>query len=519
MTPLVNSKQTIVSKLALHIVILIVFCVFSLALLVKQYNEQKQQLVNNYSLGVRSKVEASLGVYKKFSYFVHQQIVNNDEIMKLFQQAANSDGPIREENRQKVLEILKPTYTLLVEQNFRQLHFHFANGDTFLRVHKPAVYGDNLFSVRESVRLANLEQRIIEGFEEGRTFNGYRFVYPVIYNEEHLGSVEVSLSMSSILDVLYELYLDKDFYFIIKKTTVENKLFDDAKPNYIPSSLSEDYYYDKRVFDQNVIRVKDRTLVENVALLRKKLNDSIDTMTSFSKVVSIDGADYALCFYSIKNFKNEHVAYLIAASKDTNFSQLFNKFLVYFILILLVAITYLWSVCSDFFHNRQLILLSNTDFLTKLYNRKKFTEMLHLEIIKYKTEQSVFSVIIFDIDHFKRINDELGHNVGDEYLKELSALVSANVRNTDTFARWGGEEFVLLLPNTQERDALTIAEKLRKKVEAHQFSSPKKVTISLGVAEFIAHEQRRDDVIARADKALYVAKAEGRNTSRAWSQL
>lgn len=519
MTPLVHSKQTIGSKLAVHIVFLCVFCAFSFALLIKQYQEQKQQLFNNYSLGVKSKVEASLGVYKKFSNFIYQQIINNDEVMKLFQQAANSDGAIREENRQKVLDILNPTYRLLVKQNFRQLHFHFANGDTFLRVHKPAVYGDNLFSVRESVRLANLEQRIIKGFEEGRTFNGYRFVYPVIYGGEHLGSVEVSLSMGSILDVLYELYLDKDFYFIIKKSAVEKKVFNDAKTNYISSSLSEDYYYDKGVFEQNVIRVKDRTLVKNVALLRKKLKGSIDRMVSFTKVVSIDGVDYALRFYSIKNFKNEHVAYLIVTSKDASFNQLFNKFLIYGILLLLVVITYLWSVYSDFFHKTQLLSLSNTDFLTKLYNRKKFTEMLHLEILKYNPEQSVFSVIIFDIDHFKCINDELGHNVGDEYLKELSKLVSANVRDTDIFARWGGEEFVLLLPNTQEGDALTIAEKLRKKVEAHQFSSSKHVTISLGVAACIAQEQKTDDIIARADKALYAAKSDGRNTSRAWSHL
>ncbi|TKF25165.1 GGDEF domain-containing protein [Vibrio kanaloae] len=120
--------------------------------------------------------------------------------------------------------------------------------------------------------------------------------------------------------------------------------------------------------------------------------------------------------------------------------------------------------------------------------------------------------------HFKKINDALGHDIGDTYLKELSALIASKVRHSDTLARWGGEEFIVLLPNTPENSALKVAEMLRKLVESHKFSSPVGITISLGVADVNKNDNCIDDVIARADKVLYESKRAGRNRASAWSK-
>lgn len=511
-------KSAIKSKLPMHIVLLILMSITSLTVINKEYHTQKIRILDNYSTVMQSKIEASLGVFKKFSHYVYQQISHDTQVMELLKQSVESSGPVRDENRKKIYQLLKPSYDLLKEHNFRQLHFHFANGDSFLRVHKPDKYGDNLFSVRESVRLANTQQKIIEGFEEGKVFNGYRFVYPLAYEQQPLGSVEASLSMGSILDLLFELYPKDDFYFMIDKSTVDTKLFEDMKDNYTPTLLSEHYYFDKAILEQSLSQIKYKELLTNVESYNEELNRLINLNKTFSQVITVSDTDYVTSFISFKNFKNQHVAYLITTSQDTAMEGLNNTFLMYILLIILVCLIYAWNIYSEQIYNKELVHLSNTDFLTKLSNRKKFTESLTVEFLKYKESCGAFSVVLFDIDHFKKINDALGHDIGDTYLKELSALIASKVRHSDTLARWGGEEFIVLLPNTPENSALKVAEMLRKLVESHKFSSPVGITISLGVADVNKNDNCIDDVIARADKVLYESKRAGRNRASAWSK-
>lgn len=511
-------KSAIKSKLLIHIVLLILMSTLSLLLLNKEYHEQKGRILDNYSTVMQSKIEASLGGFKKFSHYVYQQIAHDTQIMELLKQSVESSGLVRDENRKKIYQLLKPSYDLLKEHHFRQLHFHFANGDSFLRVYRPDKYGDNLFSVRESVRLANTQQKIIDGFEEGRVFNGYRFVYPLTYEQQPLGSVEASLSMGSVLDLLFDLYPKDDFYFMIDKSAVDTKLFEDMKGNYIPSLLSEHYYYDKAVHEQNLALIKYKELLTNLESYNEELGRLIELNRTFSRVITVSDTDYVTSFISFKNFKNQHVAYLITTSQDTSMERLNNTFLIYILLIILACLIYAWNIYSEQIYNKELVHLSNTDFLTKLANRKKFTESLTIEFLKHRESCGVFSVVLLDIDHFKKINDGLGHDIGDTYLKELSALITSKIRHSDTLARWGGEEFIVLLPNTPEHNALKVAEMIRELVESHQFSSPKGITISLGVAEVNENDNCIDDVIARADKVLYESKRAGRNRASAWSE-
>jgi len=120
------------------------------------------------------------------------------------------------------------------------------------------------------------------------------------------------------------------------------------------------------------------------------------------------------------------------------------------------------------------------------------------------------SILIFDIDHFKTINDNYGHIEGDLILKELGELIKSLIRTTDIFGRLGGEEFIILFPETNLASAAIIAEKLRKAVEEHIFTNGKNITISIGVGTFIQGTSI-DDVIKEADNMLYKAKKGGRN--------
>ncbi len=150
------------------------------------------------------------------------------------------------------------------------------------------------------------------------------------------------------------------------------------------------------------------------------------------------------------------------------------------------------------------------DKLTDIYNRRKMEEIITYELVQQKRYDSPFSFIMVDIDHFKKFNDTFGHDIGDEVLIEFAKTVKENIRNSDTVARWGGEEFVVLLTNTTLDDAMNVAENLRKAVSLTTHKIAGSVTASFGVTEVI-----KDDSIElmfkRADKALYIAKENGRN--------
>jgi len=151
-----------------------------------------------------------------------------------------------------------------------------------------------------------------------------------------------------------------------------------------------------------------------------------------------------------------------------------------------------------------------TDELTSIYNRAFFNEELDKQIARYKREQTPLCFFILDIDKFKNFNDNYGHQIGDEVLKDLANIIDKQTRKTDTFARWGGEEFVKILPNTSIESAMIVAEDLRKLVENHIFINDLRVTCSFGISEFNS-DDTLELFMKRADDALYRAKENGRN--------
>jgi diguanylate cyclase (GGDEF)-like protein len=160
--------------------------------------------------------------------------------------------------------------------------------------------------------------------------------------------------------------------------------------------------------------------------------------------------------------------------------------------------------------NAALKIKATTDPLTTLYNREYFNHCLKNEMERSKRYGTSLSLIVFDIDRFKKVNDTFGHLSGDTVLIELSFLCLSIIRDSDILARWGGEEFIILAPENAKMAIVPFAEKLRKLIEKYSFSIKTQVTCSFGVTEYIARETK-DDFINRADQALFKAKQSGRN--------
>lgn len=172
------------------------------------------------------------------------------------------------------------------------------------------------------------------------------------------------------------------------------------------------------------------------------------------------------------------------------------------------------SISQDITDKKQIEKISITDNLTGLYNRYKLEEVLNNEVARFSRYKTPFSIVLLDIDFFKKVNDTYGHLIGDEVLIDLSKLLKNNVRNIDIVSRWGGEEFLIVTPETELKNALLFAEKLRVSVEKQVFSTGGSVTISCGVVEYLEDEMLSKS-ISRADKALYQAKEGGRNQIKA----
>ena len=159
--------------------------------------------------------------------------------------------------------------------------------------------------------------------------------------------------------------------------------------------------------------------------------------------------------------------------------------------------------------------LATIDGLTELYNHRYFQESLKKQVEISKRYEQPFSLLILDIDFFKKVNDTYGHQAGDAVLKQVAQILKKNARNTDVICRYGGEEMGIILPNTIAQEALNLAKRINSAVEEYNFildtNKSGKVTVSVGVATFPENADNAKDLIEFADKGLYYAKEHGRN--------
>ena len=186
-------------------------------------------------------------------------------------------------------------------------------------------------------------------------------------------------------------------------------------------------------------------------------------------------------------------------------------------IILVVLMSYFYLsifTLRRFFELRRMVVKANTDPLIGIMNRGRGSELIRRELERIERKSRPSTLIMFDIDRFKHINDTYGHDKGDLVLREVAAIVTREVREHDVLIRWGGEEFIILCPDTTLKNGVELAERLRCAIEAHQFDFIRKVTASFGVTALVAGQSLRDQ-INRVDENLYESKAGGRNTTTA----
>ncbi len=177
-----------------------------------------------------------------------------------------------------------------------------------------------------------------------------------------------------------------------------------------------------------------------------------------------------------------------------------------------IAFGFFWMTTAELSY--ELETMASTDSLTRIYNRRVFREWCEREFAHSLRNGTPFSLVIIDLDHFKRVNDRYGHGGGDEVLIAVVQIMRESIRSIDTLGRWGGEEFVALLPGTGMDEALIVAQRVRRNIEQHALKIDQAsvhITVSLGIAALRDGEDTLDAMFLRADQALYLAKESGRN--------
>jgi signal transduction histidine kinase/CheY-like chemotaxis protein len=321
-------------------------------------NEKESRIINlkkQLEEEHHHQLNAALLNYKEENEIIFYNMINTPDVLALQKAALDAKNDAeRDIYRKKLYKKLKPLYTYLKHYGIKQLHFHFPDATSFLRLHKPLKYGDNLTDVRYSIVLANKNLKEVTGFEEGRIFNGYRFVYPLIYKGEHIGSVEVSIGFNAINKRVKEIYNTYQ-YMILNKSVVEGKLFKGEKRNYAVSQISSDFYHEANAFVnyKNELQKKNNTITKDEF---DKINSSISknitlqTLLQYKDLVSfakVDKRYYSISFHPIKNIKKENIGYIISYEKSPTYTAILSEYygkVIFLTLLILIVFIFLYKI-------------------------------------------------------------------------------------------------------------------------------------------------------------------------------
>jgi|GEM_PF-5658046 len=371
--------------------------------------------INKYEaqnlLNRKSELQIIVTDMKKVSDSIYDNLINTNAVINIFKDANTTNADEKQKVRNDLYNLLKNNYETFTNYDIQQLHFHLPNNESFLRFHRPLKYGDNLTDIRGSVKYVNETKKQAIGFEEGKIFNGYRFVYPLFdENSLHIGSVEVSSSLLNFKKT-YENQRDLQIDYILKKRYIEKKLFKDQLSNYSSYPLSDTFLIQKTLLEYNEehMHVKERNQILKSLSTDKSIIKRMDKIEEFYIFHFENSQLYTVDFIPLYNdFTLEKVGYAIIVAKSDYFKYMLSSYIMtlFVILFLSVLVGYFfytkdrekelskrrfleYKAILNIYENMVLvvsdcnIIKMNNKFMD-FYKPKQSTEVLDInEVIKY----------------------------------------------------------------------------------------------------------------------------------------
>lgn len=596
---------------------------------------QQAYLADEYT-ELASHYRSALETSEVLSKALFGEILNKQPVISLVSRAVDADAAQRNILRNELARQVQPTYRTLLQYNMNQLHFHLPDVSSFLRMHRPGIFGDSLVAIRPAVVLANQRRDYVSGFEIGRHEAGFRFIFPLFDHQRFIGTVETSISYNRFQEQLNRRF-PGNYSLLVKRSVVDARLIDQEKLGLVVNPLSPHLMEASRSEANHPLHVPADLFNTLADRLAPYVGPLLERNQPIYQASFVQGRGYALYLMPITNVSGQTESYLLKLVQDRNldtFRMTSALMVLVATLLVLLLCSYLFmraqrnhklqeanrlfhaaidalpypfqiidtashrilvanratdvsgssaegltcyavthgsdKPCDDPAHpcplvmaqaerrpvvvehihrndagedrivevhgypileadgnvsrcieyaidvterkemQEQLVLLAETDALTGAWSRRKFYDLLHGEMNRSARYNRPLVLLMMDLDHFKQINDTFGHDVGDNVLQELVKMLKTQLRAIDVLARSGGEEFLVLAPETTLESGRLLAEKLVQASRSHRYPRVDCVRLSIGVAAYQQNDSL-DDLLKRADQALYRAKNNGRD--------
>jgi len=307
---------------------------------------------------MRIAYRASYTMYRLATKEAYDLTINTPQVLALLHKGLNSSGKAQAKARGELYRKIYPTYKTLSEKNLRQLHFHTPEGMSYIRFHKPEKYGDFLFDARPSIRKANETKSTVEGFEAGKVVSGYRYVHPLEYEGEFLGTVETSIPIKSILDALKELDSSREYAYIIDGKIAKELLFEEQTHLYTPSTINPDFYIEDalgELLDSPPPLSKTAQEINKELAKDKDFQKALKTGEPHGLFVGLEGGSYSVVLQPMQGVKRGVEGYLIAYQKDPTPQILSRDFWIIFGLTLVWGSVILYLMYKSERKNTQIL--------------------------------------------------------------------------------------------------------------------------------------------------------------------
>ena len=480
------------------------------------YQNRLGRLQNETLERLSSAVEASVDAYGYLVEMMFDESVHRPEVRELFLRAQKTKDPLeRAYWRGTIRNRLEPAFDRFAYYQVRLLNLILPDGTVFLRMHAPDLYGDNVLSYSQLQKIALSNRAPARGFQVGKTIGLYRYSFPIFYGSQFLGSAEYGLSSFAFAEQLqkqfpghYSLLLRREALIPLDKEFLST--------HYTESSYSKDFYENRSL--GLVKKIQEEIDPDLVGLLKKRAAGMLAGSPSriaqgkgFALFLSQSGKVYSLSFLPIRGADGAFLGYITAIHENPAAKEIREIYLLFASLLTLFFVAAALLLHSFLKTHFQLVEKALFDTLTGALKKSEFASISEIEVARARRYRIPLSIIMFDLDGFKSVNDEHGHLAGDEVLKTLGQAILNSIRKADCFFRWGGDEFLLVLPNTGKEGARKLAEKLRKLASQVEVERGQGVSLSLGIAQLEEGDPDLGTVLKRADEALYRAKKQGKN--------
>ena len=341
------------------IILIFLAGIFALAFINYHKKSKEREYFNENILTLDIAYHSSIDKYRLLSRYIFNESINDQLVVSLFEKGINSTGDTKKLYKGLLYKELYPLYLRLKVEGIRQLHFTTKNNESYIRFHNPNKYGDDLSKIRETIRVANDENKIVTNFETGRVMSGFRNVFPINLGNEHLGSVELSISTKMMIESISDLEKRREYSFILNKDVVFSKLFESQKFLYHDSVLNSDFVTEdiNSFLPDSPKELSDITKKINEKLHNnKKLRKAMNKGEKYGVFVKLDNIYYDVTLIPMLGVAEKVEGYLIAYQKSIHIPIMMTlELYAYFLIILGTIILILMILIIQ----RKTIILDN----------------------------------------------------------------------------------------------------------------------------------------------------------------